>query len=294
MKSLCILGDLTDAKDYHPSSLTNRIVERITRLRECVSNITILMGNHDFLRAGHAYFAFLNSIRGVRFITKPYEDLSDGAAVLWLPYTKTPATDWKNIDTSHFNYVFFHQTVGGSVASNGQAMDGDDMPDLRKWPKIYSGDIHVPQVAGPVEYVGSPYPVHFGDKYDGRLVLLDRRGRAVDLRHETINRSALTVRSLAELHRQDFRPGDQLKLRIELDVADKHAWSRIRREAADYLKAQQVEVHGIELKIEGSTTSLEGLDRAAVTISDSEAVERFVRRLDLGGEALDVALEIVK
>ena len=144
VKTLGILGDLTDAKDYHPSRLTNRIVEQIVRMRALVDEVIILEGNHDYLRKGHAYFEFLNHLPGIRFIVKPYEDLTGSKAGLWLPHTKTPMQDWKDWDFTHYNYVFMHQTAPGSIASNGQAMDGDALPDFGE-SKIYSGDIHVPR-----------------------------------------------------------------------------------------------------------------------------------------------------
>ena len=295
VKTLCILGDLTDAKDYHPSSLTNRVVAQISRMRAVVERVIILCGNHDYLRAGHAYFEFLNYIPGVTFVVKPYEDLmDDGVATLWLPHTKTPAKDWEGIDTTHFDYVFMHQTVGGSVASNGQKMDGEDVPDMSAWGKVYSGDIHVPQVIKGVEYVGSPYHVHFGDAFTPRCILLDRRNRPVDVHMESISRRTLTVKSLRELKRIELAAGDQVKVRIELDEADKHDWQRIKRLAAEYVKAEGAELHGLELRVQKAQVYIGSSDKVGFASTDPDAVTRFAEMQELGGDALDEALEIVK
>ena len=262
--------------------------------------MTILQGNHDYLRAGHAYFEFLNHIPGVRFVTQPYEDTLGGAGrtepnVLWLPHTKTPAKDWEGFDFEWFDYVFMHQTVEGSVTSNGQKMEGREALPSMKGCKVYSGDIHVPQVIGEVEYVGSPYHVHFGDNFKPRVVLLDSRGRAVDLHMESARRQAVTVSSLRELQRLEFRKGDHVKLRLELDVADKHEWSKIRRQAMEYLKGEEVELHGLDLRVAGATTALEVADTAdAVKMTDEELVERFVVAHDLGGDVLDQGLRIIE
>lgn len=297
VRTVCILGDLTDAKDYHPSSLTNDVVKQIARLTHLptVEQVLILMGNHDYLRAGHSYFEFLNELPGVRFITKPWEDTEGDVNTYWLPHTKTPAKDWAGMDFSHYNYVFMHQTVSGSIASNGMKMDGEALPPFEGC-KVYSGDIHVPQVIGDVEYVGSPYHVHFGDSFSPRLVLLDRRNRAVDLSFESPRRLALTVPSVRELKRFEFRPGDHIKLRIELDAADKHDWSRQRRLALEHLKAEQVEVHGVDLRVtktgqEAVETRLQG---GRSVLPAPKVVEAFVKAQDLGGDVLDAGLDLVE
>jgi len=298
VKTLCILGDLTDAKDYHSSTLTNRVVSSIAQIAAAGMRVIVLMGNHDYLRAGHAYFEFLNAYPGVTFVTKPWEDLSDGAACLWLPHTKTPASDWADLDVTHFNYIFMHQTVSGAVASNGQKMDGEGIPDLSRWGKVYSGDIHVPQVIKDVEYVGSPYPVHFGDKFNARAVLIDSRARAVDLHFDTISKWSLTLPDAGHLRAYDFRPGDQIKLTVLLHSSAKHEWQRVRREVLEYLKHEQVELHDLSLKIQPVQGTVAGLAEphrpGEEPVSDDEAVARFVRGEDLGGDVLDFGLDLMR
>ncbi len=263
-------------------------------MKALVSEVLILQGNHDYLRAGHAYFEFLNHLPGVRFITRPYEDtLTDGPATLWLPHTKTPSKDWADLDTTHFDYVFMHQTVGGAVASNGQKMDGENVPDMSAWGKVYSGDIHVPQKIKGVEYVGSPYHVHFGDSFDPRLVLIDRRNRPVDLHFPCIRRETVTVSSLRDLKRREFRPGDQIKLRFDLTEADKHEWRTLRRLALEHLRHEQVEVEGVELRVQKVGAALKDTSPRTTSINAAEAVYRFCATQELGGDALDEGLEIV-
>lgn len=294
IKTLAILGDLTDAKDFHSATLTNRVVQQVMRMRQHVKHVTILLGNHDYLKRGHAYFDFLNKLDGVRFVVKPYEDLDGDVAVLWLPHTKTPGADWGGLNLEHFNYVFMHQTVTGSVTSNGQKMQSDaQFPDMRSWPKIYSGDIHVPQTVGPVEYVGSPYPVHFGDTFAARMVLIDRRRRSVDLAYQSVQRATVTVRSVAELRAAGIGAGDHVKLRIQLASADKHEWSRVRRECAEYLAQLGAATHGVELQVEGASRATGRLE-AEVKISDLEALRRFVVRHELGAEVFQAGAEIVE
>lgn len=292
VKSVIILGDLTDAKDYHPAELTNQLVAEIIALSQ-LAHVTILMGNHDYLKSGLAYFKFLELTANIRYITKPTEDL-DGEPCYWLPHSKNPLKDWEGMrDFSHYSYIFMHQTIKGSIASNGMAMDGDALPDMTTAGKIYSGDIHVPQiianpVIGSIEYVGSPYHVHFGDRFNPRVILINRTRIAVDLHFNTISRTTLDVGSLRELKRLKLHKGDQVKLRIALSEADKHDWARIRREAQAWLKEEGVEIEGVELKVKKARrVLLEG--RPAMTPAD--AITRYVEAEELGGSMLEVGLE---
>lgn len=255
------------------------------------------MGNHDYLREGHAYFEFLSHLDGVRFITKPMDDGDQGGPLaLYLPHTKAPARDWAGMDFSHFAYVFMHQTAPGSVASNGQKMDGETLPSL-KGPKVYSGDIHVPQVLGDIEYIGSPYHVHFGDSFKPRAILIDSRGRPHDLHYPTINRHTLTAQSLEHLKSFKVLPGDQVKLRLMLSQADKHSWLSLRREAVKLLRAQGADVCDVELMLERSQRRLRiGTrdDMVSPLENDADTVLRYVLREELGADALDMGLELAK
>jgi hypothetical protein len=269
-------------------------VQQVKRLREKVDEVVINMGNHDCLREGHAYFAFLNAIPGVQFVTKPTELMMDnGPSAYMLPHTRTPAQTWAGMDFSHYDFLFLHQTVKGAVSSNGQEMDGEALPALNAG-KVYSGDIHVPQICGAVEYVGSPYHVHFGDRFKPRCVLLDRRRRAVDLHFKTISRVALTVSSLEELRAAELQRGDHVKVKLVLSEAEAHEWAAKRRAIADYLRRQEVEVHGLKLEVSKSMRRRMAVAGAPPQFSPKSSVVDFVLNNGLGAEAGDLGLEFVK
>ncbi len=298
VKTLLILGDLTDAKDYHPASLTNELVESLSTITWMGIEIVILQGNHDYLREGHSYFNFLNNFPGIKFITAMTElDGDDGPTACLLPHTKNPAKAWAGFDFSHYDYLFMHQTVKGSIASNGQAMDGEELPPLNAG-KVYSGDIHVPQVIGKVEYVGSPYHVHFGDNFKPRCVLIDSRNRPVDLFYETISRVTLRIKSLKELHSIDWlKPGDQVKLVVTLSEAEKVDWRRIKADALKQLARHKVEVEEAQLVVDRSDRQrhrVVGGDARSSLLGDPDALLAYVEREGLGGDAYDVGLELMK
>lgn len=290
-KSIAILGDLTDAKDYHSADLVNNVVRHLTVL-SWLFDVRILMGNHDYLKGGHAYFQFLNELPRVRFFTKPTDTGDEGEMCLWLPHSKNPGADWKTIDMTHFRYIFMHQTIKGAKASNGQLMDGESLPDLSNLGKIYSGDIHVPQVIGPIEYVGSPYHVHFGDRFRPRCILLREDGSTKDLRFPTINRITVDVESVADLASERLHAGDQVKVRAHLQRSELHDWLAIRRALAKVLEEKQVSCHGIEL-IAPKLIQRVGVTNQPRAGSPARVIAEFVEREDWGGDMLQTGLEFL-
>ncbi len=295
-RTLLILGDLTDAKDYHSADLVNRLTAAIASMP--VEEVIILAGNHDWLKQGGVFFKFLQHIQKprIRVITEPTEDIGTADVdplCMFLPYTKSPAKDWKDRDFSHYHFLFLHQTAPGSVASNGQKMEGDEMPELNAG-KVYSGDIHVPQTIGAIEYVGSPYHVHFGDNFKPRCLILDRKRKAYDLHFPSIRRFSEKVSSILELDHVDIRPGDQIKVTVQLDESEAHHWNVIRREVQDSVREQGAELHGVKLEICRSDQRLEQPAPRKASLSPEDAVYRFVVSQELGGDVLDTALEIIE
>lgn len=300
-KTLAILGDLTDAKDYHPAKLVNDLVTAFQILRGgFFEEIVVLEGNHDYLKGGEVFFQFLNEFPGVSFHTHVQEDTNSPCAALWLPYSKTPGK-YQDVeqtpDFSRFDYVFMHQTADGAVASNGQVLEGELRRRFPTQPqeKLYSGDIHVPQIIGDVEYVGSPYHVHFGDKFKPRVVLIEEVGVETDLHFKTIQRVTAKVNSVAELEGYDLKAGDQVKVRLDLSPSERHDWDRLKREVMDFCKRREIYVQGIELLTPKTRRRLLSNARTvAPTHSPEDIVSHFVRQEDLGGEMLDVGLEILE
>lgn len=297
-KTILILGDVTDQKDNHPAELVAKVVSSVRMLAK-VARVVILAGNHDWLRKGHEFFKFLDDPQaGITFVTRPWEDTDlEGPPAIFLPHSKDPARDWAGFDLSHYRYAFMHQTVRSSVASNGQRMSGEQVPDMSAAGKVYSGDIHVPQVVNEVEYVGSPYHVHFGDKFTPRVVVLEKNGNPENLFFKTTKRISLKVAGLDELQLRvlhDTMPGDQVKVSIALDSIEALDWRRIKREALWFLVAHGVEIHGIELVLQGARKGLARTLSASAPRRPEEDVERFVRAEELGGDALDMGLDIVE
>lgn len=294
LQHIFCLGDITDAKDNHPSRLVNRIVEAFSSLAKCCP-VTILQGNHDYLQEGSPFFSFFNEFDpGPRFVS----EILDLGQFLLLPHTKTPHEDWKPYRFDDYDYVFMHQTVSGSIASNGMKMEGELEPDFgTKKCKIYSGDIHVPQVIGNVEYVGSPYHVHFGDRFNARCVIVDKRGNPKDVHFPCLQKFVANIGRIQDLEKLDLEKGDQLKVRIDLAPSMRSEWSTIKQQILDWCKDRGVDVHGLELVATKKRRVL--LQDAAQTAeaavrSPEAALRRFADHEKLPEDILIAGLELVK
>lgn len=299
VQTLIHAGDLTDAKDYHVSTLTNRVVRSVAGLASSGAEVWVMHGNHDYLRRGHAYFEFLSTVPGCNFVTRPMElpDAGKGPLTFLAPHSREPAVDWRGLDFSHYDFMIMHQTVTGSRASNGQVMTGEEMPALNAV-KTWSGDIHVPQVIGAVEYIGSPYHVHFGDDFQPRCVLIDRRRQVIDLHFDTIKRITIDACSPEDMlmNLLFVRPGDQVKVKVWLEPSVRHDWRVIERECVAVLKASKADVHSLEMRADSKAHAKDigiGGQRTR-SLTDDEAILRFVESNELGADAYEAGLEVLR
>lgn len=294
VKTVVILGDLTDAKDYHPAELIIRIFKELTALvEEFGVEVRILCGNHDYQREGAAPFSVLSHVPGITFITTPDETDGD-ATCLWLPHTKTPVVDWQAFDFTHFNYVFIHQPVNGCKANNGSTMTsalGTDFGGAR----VLAGDIHVPQRVGDVEYIGSPYHVHFGDKFTPRMLLITRRG-CEDLEVSCASMHVLEVATHRELRQalQKVTAGDLVKVRGVLPRAEHHLWPAWRKEAKLAVEQAECILCGVELRTPQTRERVARNQKISRYTTPESAVVAYVSQEGLGASALDLGLDIME
>ena len=251
-ETLLILGDLTDAKDNHSSALVNRIVNEIEETVAFGHGVFILKGNHDYVDAFTPFFGFLGALDRVAFIADGYYGLHrvEGQYVRMMPHTRSPAEDWERVSFEDVDLVLCHQTFNGAKASNGQQLQGGIsaryFSDRGFKGRVISGDIHVPQQCGDVTYVGSPYPVAFGDKFTPRVLRVS--GDSVEsLEPPHIRKLKLTISDAEEL--DDLRQGDQVKLTVRLWREDFYEWERIRAEVAEVAGRLGVYVHSLDLEV---------------------------------------------
>lgn len=258
---LFVLGDLTEAKDYHSSRLVNKIVDSFYFLRKTsrINEIYFLKGNHDGLDPEHPYFHFLRRMPWASVFVEPTWVDKGKETLLFLPHTRDPEKDWAGLEMGDASFIFLHGTVGGAVSETGQKMEGislDWFKGLRC--TILAGDIHVPQKIGPVEYVGAPYPIRFGDVYQGRaLGYID--GKRVEfplenLRKHTLRLEGPLVQS-GKARWPGLRKGDQVTFVIVLSDSELGEWHERKKWCMDFCAAEGAVLLNVKLERKATAAS---------------------------------------
>lgn len=250
-KNVFILGDLTDYKNNHPSSLVNLIIENLTKLKNSGINVFILKGNHDFEDENLPYFKFLSNMSGVKFFSNAEEITVNGNNILMLPYTKDLNT-WKPFFGRSYDYILTHATVNDCMASDSFIMKKDLSVNFFnenfKVNRIYSGDIHVPQVLENFEYVGAPYRIRFGDTYDPHLVIVDN-DCSVYVKFDTVNKVLLKIKSVEDLFNYKLNKNDQVKIKYKIKKSTLPDWVNIKKRIIDFCDDNDLILGGIQLEI---------------------------------------------
>ena len=244
---IIILGDLTEEKDNHSSILTNKIYNEIQELDWCI----ILKGNHDYINEKEPFFRFLgegDKNNKINYISKinnyDYEDF------LFLPHSQNPVEEWKDIDLNKYKYIFMHQPIIGSIGMSGFDMKkGLPSNYFKNYKgKVYSGDIHKRQGV----YVGSPYPINFGDSNDGGVTILDTKsGKEEFISFISIKKLSIDLNFYdSYLRLQDFnlKENDQIKIRVHLEQQDIFNYENIKKKLQNYCKEKKILLKSIEMK----------------------------------------------
>lgn len=290
---LLILGDLTDSKDKHSSKLVNKIVDGLEKLSHNVY-IHILKGNHDYIDAQNPFFKFLGNIPNFYY----YNDIGRAIAENWLflPHTRTPEHDWADLNLTDIDYVFMHESVIGSVASDYYKIEhGISNKFFKNWPKnieIISGDIHLPQTCGRVEYVGSPYRIRLGDTFDPRVMLI-QDGQKTDLKFPCLSKMTIEINDPDDLLDYTVNKNDQVKIRLKINKASFPEWDSMKAEILEIMNGMGADVKGIELITSKRRTPIK--DREVTKISKGgteEAIRQYstLEKLDSYTTKIGVSL----
>lgn len=291
-EAVLILGDLTVAKDKHAAMLVNRLVDGMVDIaRE--AELIILKANHDYYDEEWPFFRFLdNESLNIRFVSKPLSLKLDKRDVLLLPHTRDHEKDWAEFTWDDYDLIFCHQTFDGAKAENGTELRGIP-PDTFKGfrGQVWSGDIHVPQQVNKiVGYVGSPYRVHFGDKYEPRVLMLgltrDSKPQQQDLEYPCLYRHVFDVATLAELEKaikKEAKEGDQVKVRVQLRKSEFPAWPALRKEMVELVEAKKLVLCGMEPKVVAERQRITSRDVGVSKLSKPmEIFDEYADERDLG------------
>jgi DNA repair exonuclease SbcCD nuclease subunit len=298
-----ILGDLTQEKDYHSSLLVNRIVGQLLDVvrKANLVQMFVLRGNHDGINPKVPYFRFLDFIDRISFVHEPRLVTIDETPFLMLPHSRTPEKDWPQyLEKLDYAFLMLHATVHGAVSESGMKLDGVSSDMFKETgARIYSGDIHVPQKIGKVEYVGAPYPIRFGDTFKGRgIILSDKEAR--DVHYKTIAKRTIDVDSAGlekMIQAKDVdpgEPGDQVKFRLQLAQSELSDWPKYRKQITKYCADWNLFLCGAEMKTKSTKPRLKTSAREAVSRSSEDILASYCRSQRVPERLIEVGEHLLK
>jgi len=284
---ILLLGDITDRKDNHPGRLVNSVVTEILDLVK-VAPVHILQGNHDYANIDGATFRWFQLLDDlgvkVRYYDEPtvvpLESRLDVRDCLFFPFQRDK-TKFTEIAAQYSDWdfcaVFFHQTFTGAETSTGLLLPGVPVSAVDRWTqkgvRMFSGDIHVPQKVGGVEYIGSPYQINFGDKFEGRVVLYDpHTSTKRDLKYPCTRKHTIELTSPDELSTHQIARGDQVKIRLYLTASQQAEWAERSREIEQAVRNIGAELFGVEVRLKEEDTPQASGEESTFSASDYQGV----------------------
>lgn len=279
------LGDMVDKRDRHSADMVNRLVSCWTSLP--VAERVILRGNHDTTVSGPAFWEFLSKVPGIEYVSQP----TLRADLLLLPFSSNPRVEWDGLIVRDVRAVFVHATRSGTIAENGFALSGHDLPPIPRRVKVYSGDVHNQQTVDNWIYVGASHPVKFGDNYPCRFLLLDERTYDVveEVAVATIAKRVVEVATLDDLASARVLVGDQVKVRIST-APGSIDWGALESAVDRWAHERGVEVASIE----GSYDLPVQSGQASGELSPEDLLRVFASEEEVSGDLLDEGMGLLR
>ena len=249
---LIIAGDMTENKSGHSARLVNDFAQQIATASEYFAHIYLMRGNHDYKPGEGSFFHFLRWIRHVTWADDIYwasnfAPEQRSKSIVLAPHGVDFADVRRKCALENPNFLFCHATFNGAKAANGFALDGESLKELRGIKaRIFSGDIHTRQKLGPVEYIGTPYPIDFDEDHSCRVIEISDTGKVTSVPTDIIRKHTLTCSNKKELHKRlsETRPGDQVKVRWHMSTADLSHASSLYTQIVDACSDAQVLLTG--------------------------------------------------
>jgi len=290
--TVIILGDLTDRKNYHADFFVNKVVDCIRSLAKHF-DVYLLCGNHDYdVDPTQPFFGFLGKYKRVTYISTPtiYQNR------LFLPHSRKPGEDWGILskpEMESVDVIFMHQTFRGSVSESGRVLEGISPHRFRRFEcPIFSGDIHVPQQLDPITYVGCPYHIHYGDKFEPRVLLLNRRFETQDVQFPAPRKFMLDLDHGKDLYkmRRKLQSGDRAKVRIHLPRSEFGSWPIHRDRVRKTAKKIGIILHSVTLKELHSTNKNDDkrIKNETKIRTHAETFDAFCTKYEIGKDLSNV------
>lgn len=296
--AVVICGDLSDAKDHHPGSLVNDVVDRLSVLQDAAP-IHILYGNHDGPSPDRPFWRFLGNVANdINYYTAFTTTQLGEARTLMVPWgaEKQLLEHLAHLDAGEL--IFMHVTANGARVENGTTMTSS-FPSvfLKKHvqTRVFSGDIHVPQICGQIEYIGCPYHIHYGDGYEPRTLIYNTdSGQVTTLRYKAAPQ-LLTVRVEglpSNIEVKDVKEGDRLKLVVNTDTEIlPQDWQRFVAQARSQFDLVGIQLTSAILERHGRVASIEA---PSAKRSDEAIVRTYGERRGYEPDILEAGVSLLK
>jgi len=293
IEELIVLGDLTEKKDNHNSTLVTRVVDFFSQLAS-ICKVTILKGNHDYIKEDKPFFQFLEKIPNVRFITYPTVDGDS----FYVPHTfgELPVVP------SGIKKVFMHQTFSGAISNNSTRvlLPGKAIPEDFHGLEIFSGDIHRQQKLRNIDYVGAPYHVYFGDDYYPRFIILkDNKHRFNSfLNYEFPARSTIVISPNTMDNLKMIMQTVQLKVRLLLTNAEAMELGKHKKAIKDFCNDpinNHIQLISIEVRKQDNE-EVKSVDFTFPTLyieTQAEILQRYAKIMNLPAKMIKTGLSII-
>lgn len=289
---LIVVGDLTDRKDKHSAKLVNRIIDELYEISQ-LTKIHLVSGNHDYIDPICPFMRFLSYIPNIEFIIQP-TILTD---VMVIPHTTNFLELWQSLTIPKtVKTILIHQTIKGSVVSEHYVIE-EGLPlqtfDVIGNRQVLSGDIHIPQKLNDrFMYIGAPYPVNFGDNYNGRVLCLSGSDLG-EVFYPCGKRSYVDIISPGNLALIDLKQGDQIKVRLKLSKAETYLWKSYVAEIKQICQERGVDLFGIELKKD----KVQAMTETGVLkpeMSYGELIAKVAKKEKLSQLHIDIATSLIE
>jgi DNA repair exonuclease SbcCD nuclease subunit len=283
-------GDLVDRKDRHSATLVNRLIEEFSYLEIATKAvIKIIAGNHDKPLNGPYYWQFLSKL-GIEYVIEPtlYED------VWHLPFSPNPVDDWKDLDLNK-KAIFMHQTGQGATVEGNRELVSHNLPTFPKGLSVFSGDVHRPQIANDIVYIGTPHPVRFSETWDNYVVLIQNNNfkNYKQIQLPSIKRAILDLTYPLNLGVLDFKEGDQIRVRYALSAKQLTDWPTEQEKIKIWAENKGIFIASTEAVLIGDGVTAESQEKIELMKPD-EVIRMFAQDEKLDNLTTQTGISILK
>jgi hypothetical protein len=187
----------------------------------------------------------------------------------------------------------------GAKAEGSQHRELDGLPGIPKFPKhvkVYSGDIHLPQLVlwgAPVTYVGAPHRVRYGDDHVCRMLALDSETYEIaeELVLDSPLKAVIDISSLEQFKGLGLAPGDMVRVRFTIPPNRIEQWAVDEADLREMASQAGITLASIEPIVEQhgeEDQPIEGFDKDPRSV-----LEAFAREEGLDQGLLNAGLALL-